>query len=125
MDIINRNEVQAFITKDTSTIREILAPRNSSLARQSLAEATLRPGASTQAHFHAGTEEIYYILEGRGVMRIETEERAVRTGDGIAIPPGARHQIRNTGDVDLVFLCCCVPAYQDADTVMVPTLFPA
>jgi hypothetical protein len=29
MEIVNREGVEAFITKDTSIIREILAPRNS------------------------------------------------------------------------------------------------
>jgi mannose-6-phosphate isomerase-like protein (cupin superfamily) len=116
MDVINRDNVTAFTTKDTSTIREILAPRNSSLVEQSLAEATLRPGAKTEAHLHPHTEEIYYILAGQGRMAIEGDLRDVSVGDGIAIPAGKQHQILNTGAQDLVFLCCCVPAYTDTDT---------
>lgn len=122
MDIVNRNAVTAFTTKDTSTIREILAPRNSAIARQSLAEATLGTGAETQAHFHPNTEEIYYLLHGVGIMAIEEERREVSPGDAIAIPAGKRHQIRNIGEENLVFLCCCVPAYTDADTVMCEAL---
>ncbi len=124
MDVINRDTVIAFTTKDTSTIREILAPRNSDIARQSLAEASLPSGASTQAHYHPQTEEIYYILQGEALMAIEAECRAVGPGDAIAIPPGRKHQIRNTGTAELVFLCCCVPAYTDADTVMCEALLP-
>lgn len=122
MDVVNRNAVTAFVTKDTSIIREILAPRNSCVARQSLAEATLPPQAETQAHFHPNTEELYYLLCGEGLMGIEDERRSVVAGDAIAILPGQRHQIRNTGVEDLVFLCCCVPAYQDSDTVMCEAL---
>ena len=124
MDVINRNAVPEFITKDSSTIREILAPRNSSVQRQSLAEATLPPGAATQAHYHPQTEEIYYILTGRGQMAIEHERQDVGAGDGIAIPPGKRHQIRNIGQTDSVFLCCCVPAYEHEDTVLCESLIP-
>ena len=123
MDIVNRNAVTAFTTKDTSTIREILAPRNSCIQRQSLAEATLPPGGMTQAHFHPNTEEIYYIISGSARMKVDNEERGVGHGDGIAIPAGQKHQIRNTGQTDLVFLCCCVPAYEDSDTVMCDSLF--
>jgi mannose-6-phosphate isomerase-like protein (cupin superfamily) len=122
MDVIKRDSVPAFITKDTSTIRELLAPRNSRIARQSLAEASLAPGAATDAHYHPNTEEIYYLLAGEGMMAIEEESQRVVPGDAIAIPPGARHQIRNTGLTDLVFLCCCVPAYTDSDTVMCDSL---
>ncbi len=122
MDVVNRNEVHAFTTKDTSIIREILAPRNSETQRQSLAEATIEAGATTQAHSHPNTEELYYILHGSGVMAIEAEQRSVTVGDGICIPAGKRHQIRNTGQEPLVFLCCCVPAYTDEDTILCESL---
>ncbi len=118
MDVVNRDSVTPFVTKDTSVIREILAPRNSGIARQSLAEATLAPGAETQTHLHPNTEEIYYILIGQGMMAIREEQRPVGPGDAIGIAPGCPHQIRNTGATDLVFLCCCVPAYRDEDTEM-------
>ena len=39
MDIKNLNDVPAFITKDGSEIRELLAHRNSAIRNQSLAEA--------------------------------------------------------------------------------------
>ena len=116
MEIINRNEVTPFITKDRSEIGNILSPDNSSIERQSLAEALLLPGQATEEHRHPRTEEIYYVQSGRGRMRIEGEERDVRAFDGIAIPPGAPHKIWNTGDVPLTFLCCCVPPYSHDDT---------
>lgn len=118
MDIINRNDVQPFITKDTSEIREILAPRNSIIQQQSLAEAKLLPGHSTEEHYHIQTEEIYYILTGSGRMIVDDEECNVKKHDGIAIRPGARHKITNTGDYDLIILCCCVPPYEHDDTVI-------
>ena len=124
MDVVNRNRVQAFVTKDTSVVREILAPRNSSLAHQSLAEATLAPGACTEAHAHPRAEEIYYVLAGTGLMAVAGEVRPVGPGDAVALPPGVPHQIRNTGAVDLVFLCCCAPAYEHDDTSFVPALLP-
>lgn len=118
---VNRDAVPAFTTKDGSTIREILAPRNApeTIRHQSLAEATLAPGAATEPHYHLITEEIYYILRGTGRMQIGNHYRIVGPGDGIAIPPGAPHTIRNTGSDDLVFLCCCAPAYTHEDTIMV------
>ncbi len=118
MEIVNRSQSQPFPTKDTSEIREILSPRNSSIARQSLAEATLHPGKATEEHFHPKAEEIYYILKGMGRMRIEGEMRDVGPGDGIVLLPGSRHKLWNTGPEGLVFLCLCVPPYEHEDTVI-------
>ena len=118
MDVINIRDVPAFTTKDGSEIRELLAHRNSCIQKQSLAEARLPPGASTTPHFHPQTEEIYYLLEGTGRMQIGSESRDVRPGDAIAIPPGTRHRITNTGDCELKFLCCCAPGYEHEDTVL-------
>jgi mannose-6-phosphate isomerase-like protein (cupin superfamily) len=119
MDVTNLQAVPAFITKDGSEIRELLAHRNSSIRNQSLAEARVAPGASTQEHYHKQTEEIYYITHGKGRMRIENESREVQVGDSIAIPPGKRHKLWNTGAEVLRLLCCCAPAYEHDDTVLV------
>lgn len=118
MDIRNLADAPAFKTKDGSEIRELLAHRNSAIRKQSLAEARLEPGRSTQEHFHRVTEEIYFITAGEGRMRIEGEERDVREGDAIAIPPGLKHKLWNTGGSTLHLLCCCAPAYEHEDTVL-------
>jgi mannose-6-phosphate isomerase-like protein (cupin superfamily) len=118
MDIKNLQEVSAFITKDGSEIRELLAHRNSVIRNQSLAEARLPAGASTQEHYHPKAEEIYYITHGTGRIRIEDETCEIRAGDAIAIPPGQKHQLWNTGNETLRLLCCCAPAYEHNDTII-------
>ncbi|HEY3861765.1 MAG TPA: cupin domain-containing protein [Verrucomicrobiae bacterium] len=118
MDIKNLSEAAPFITKDGSEIRELLAHRNSAIRHQSLAEARLPAGASTREHYHVKTEEIYYITAGTGRIRIEGAMRDVKAGDAIAIPPGRKHKLWNTGSETLRLLCCCAPAYEHDDTIM-------
>ena len=118
MDIKNLNEVPPFITKDGSEIRELLAHRNSAIRQQSLAEARLPVGGATQEHYHVKTEEIYYLTHGIGRMRIEGESREVKAGDAVAILPGQKHKLWNTGPETLRLLCCCAPAYEHDDTVI-------
>jgi mannose-6-phosphate isomerase-like protein (cupin superfamily) len=118
MDIKNLSEAPPFITKDGSEIRELLAHRNSVIRNQSLAEARLPAGASTQEHYHIKTEEIYYITHGAGRIRIEGETRDVKTGDAIAILPGRKHKLWNIGNETLRLLCCCAPAYEHSDTII-------
>ena len=118
IDIKNLNKVVPFITKDGSEIRELLAHRNSAIRNQSLAGARLRVGGSTQEHYHVKTEEICYITHGTGRIRIDGETREVKAGDAIAILPGQKHKLWNTGKETLRLLCCCAPAYEDEDTVI-------
>jgi mannose-6-phosphate isomerase-like protein (cupin superfamily) len=110
MEIRSRETLQPFTTKDGSTIREYLHT-----ADQSLAEATLAAGQSTQRHYHASSEEIYLLLEGGGMLEIDGEERAVTAGDCALIPRGAWHQV-TASELGARLLCCCTPPYSDEDT---------
>jgi mannose-6-phosphate isomerase-like protein (cupin superfamily) len=116
---VNRDETAPFTTADGSTIREFLNPRNSPLRNQSLAEATLLSGQSTAPHYHPIAEEIYFIVEGEGLMKLESETFRVQVGDAVAIPNGVVHQIMNDSELKLVFLCQCSPAYTHEDTILV------
>lgn len=118
MDIRSLSDMPPFMTKDGSEIRELLAHRNSVIRNQSLAEARLPVGGATQEHYHPRTEEIYYITHGTGRMRIEGETREVQAGDAIAIPPGQKHKLWNTGKEILRLLCCCAPGYEHTDTII-------
>lgn len=118
MEIVRLSEAPPFVTKDGSEIRELLAYRNSAIRNQSLAEARLPVGAATQEHYHAKTEEIYFITAGEGRIRIDGESRDVRAGDAIAIPPGKKHKLWNTGAGPLSLLCCCAPCYEHSDTFL-------
>ncbi len=105
----------AFTTLDGSTVREYANTED-----QSLAEATVPPGASTTAHFHRTSEELYLFTAGHGRMELDGEEVEVRAGDCVTIPPGAVHRLHNLSDSDpLVLLCCCAPPYSHEDTVLI------
>lgn len=118
MQIANLNEVESFITLDGSTIREVAGPAWTAARNQSLAEATVPPGGETHAHYHRATEEIYFFTAGAGRMRLGEEEREVRGGDCVVIPPGTEHKLWNGGSEPLVLLCACAPAYSHEDTVI-------
>jgi mannose-6-phosphate isomerase-like protein (cupin superfamily) len=118
MEVRNRGQAEAFTTLDGSTIRVLLDAAAGGAREQSLAEASLQAGGSTQRHYHARTEEIYVLLEGSGEMEVEGDRRRVEPGDAVLIPPGAWHEIRADGDGELRFLCCCAPPYSDEDTFL-------
>jgi mannose-6-phosphate isomerase-like protein (cupin superfamily) len=118
MRIEKLSAVEPFVTLDGSEIREVAGPPTGNAVNQSLAEATVPVGGETIEHLHRTTEEIYLFTHGSGRMRLGDEEREVAPGDTVVIPPGVRHKLWSTGAEPLRLLCCCAPAYSDADTVM-------
>jgi len=67
----------------------------------------LQPGkTSFPYHFHAGVEEVVYILAGSGEMRIGKDTVAVKSGDYVAFPPGPEHAhtLTNTGTQVMQYL---------------------
>ena len=118
MRIENLERVEAFVTLDGSTIREVAGPATGNAANQSLAEATVPAGGATAEHFHRTTEEVYLFTHGSGRMRLGGDEREVVAGDTVVIAPGVAHKLWNTGSEPLRLLCACAPAYSDEDTVL-------
>jgi mannose-6-phosphate isomerase-like protein (cupin superfamily) len=114
MEVASLSSVDAFTTKDGSTIREL---HHTSV--QSVAEATLEPDQATERHYHRASEEIYFVTKGSGTLEVDGERTRVRPGDAVLIPPGAWHTLENDGTSELRILCCCSPPYSDADTFFV------
>jgi len=67
------------------------------------------PGGEQQMHVHKTEEQVYVIVRGRGTMKVGVEEREVRSGSLVFIPPGSPHAIRNTGDETLTFVSAASP----------------
>jgi uncharacterized cupin superfamily protein len=58
-------------------------------------------------HNHHANEEMFFILQGSGELRVGDERWSIRQGDFIASPPGGpevAHQIINTGNEELRYL---------------------
>ncbi len=115
MFIRKLKDCEEFTAGDGSLLRELLHPDKAGLAlRYSLAHALVKPGQTTMLH-SLKTSEVYYILDGEGIMHIGEESAKVHSGDAIYIPPHSRQYIQNTGKTDLIFLCIVDPAWRRED----------
>ena len=68
-----------------------------------------QPMAYVELHAHKLQEQIYHVLDGEGLMDIDGKRHVVRKHDVIFLPPGVKHDIANTGLVDLVFIVVTSP----------------
>lgn len=61
-------------------------------------------GAFEQRHVHRVTHQFYFLLQGVASVEIDGIERPLRRHEGIEIPAGLPHQLRNTPTAPLEFL---------------------
>ncbi len=106
--------VEGFLAGDATHIKEIFHPKNDTVSLPySLAWGSIEIGASSLPHTLAN-EELYYILEGEGVIFIEGEQVSVTKGDALLIHKDKEQYVKNTGTEKLVFLCIVSPPWEAA-----------
>ena len=115
MFIRELKDCEEFVAGDNCMLREILHPDKDTVAlRYSLAHAVVKQGDTTWPH-RLRTSEVYYILEGEGMMHINDDSAPVRPGSTVYIPPLAKQSITNSGKTDLRFICIVDPAWRKED----------
>lgn len=70
----------------------------------------MEPGGIQRVHSHE-PEQMYYILEGSGIMTVDDEQRPVQAGDCIFYPSFAKHGLENTGETMLRYLSAASPSF--------------
>jgi mannose-6-phosphate isomerase-like protein (cupin superfamily) len=74
----------------------------------------VEPGSEQKPHSH-GPQQVYVITRGEGRMKVGEDERDVREGQMIFIPPETEHGIVNTGDGVLTYVSAATPAFPVTD----------
>lgn len=68
-------------------------------------------GSTSNLHAHDDTEEIFYVVSGRGAIRVGDEREAIEPGSCVYVPIGYSHQLINTGDETLKVVCAASPPF--------------
>ncbi len=105
-----------IIASDKSRLRELLHPERDYRfpGRYSLAYATIPPNNKTLMHC-LSSDEVYYILSGKGTVHVNDESVEVSANDTIEIPANSQQWVENFNDEELVFLCIVDPAWRLED----------
>ena len=62
------------------------------------ARITLRPGDTNNLHTHKDAEQVYFVMQGEGVIQVGEERENVSAGDVVFLPAKVQHGFFNTGD---------------------------
>jgi len=79
-------------------IRVLLGPRNAGSTSGFMGVATLEPGERIAEHYHPYSEEFLFLARGSLTVDLDGAPVTLRAGEGLFIPIGTRHRLRNTGE---------------------------
>ena len=111
-------EIESFSAQEGTEIKQIFSPTDTdNTIRYSLAYCTINPRNRSKPHTMK-TSEIFYILQGSGIMHVGTEQKEITKNETIFVPPMSKQFIENNGEVDLIALCIVDPAWKHEDEIM-------
>ena len=109
--------IEAFTGHEGTKIRQIFSPTDTNNSiRYSIAHCTINPGNSSKPHTMK-TSEMYYIVQGNGIMHIGEEQKQVKQNETIFVPPMSKQFLENNGKIDLIALCIVDPAWRQEDEI--------
>jgi mannose-6-phosphate isomerase-like protein (cupin superfamily) len=72
----------------------------------------LKPGATNKMHTHEDCEQVYFILEGGGLIQVGDESQKVKKGDAIFLPAQIPHEFTNNTEKTSIILMIGSSTYQ-------------
>jgi quercetin dioxygenase-like cupin family protein len=90
--------------------KELAGPSTTGSSRVDFRISHYAPMAYVQEHVHKVQEQVYYVLDGEGILTLDDERHLMRRHDYVYVPPGVRHSFTNNGTEGLVFLVITTPA---------------
>ena len=118
MSLRKNSQIDTIQGNEGTKIKQYFHPHNTlNGISYSLAQFTLESGKKSKLH-KMSSSEIFYILDGTGILHINDETHHLNKDDSAYVPPNARQFIENSGKGDLRFLCIVEPAWRAEDEIL-------
>lgn len=95
--------------------KELAGPETTGSSRVDFRISRYAPAAYVGEHVHKVQEQVYYVLEGEGILTLDDTKNLMQANDYVYVPPGVRHSFTNTGTQGLVFLVITTPASDEEE----------
>jgi quercetin dioxygenase-like cupin family protein len=103
IEVRDFREVEAQPAVEGVTMRVVIGP-DEGAPHFNMRVFEVQPGYTTPHHSHWWEHEIF-VLSGEGTFKTDQGDLAIGHGSTIFVPGGEMHQLRNTGDGLLRFIC--------------------
>jgi len=78
----------------------------------------IKPGQAPSYQYHFKRSEVWVVVQGEGELKINDEIQSVKKWDAIIVPVEAKHQIKNTGTENLIFIEVQIGDYFGEDDIV-------
>lgn len=113
--VVRESEGRTFV-QETCRATILLSPDNVSSRGMDLGILHLQPRRKTLPNRHPRSEEMFYLLKGKGTITVEEETEEIEAGVAIYIPENVIHHFENTQDEEMIFILVHAPP-EDAEDV--------
>src|ERR1700730_540687 len=96
MYVLKKETAPRYTRPEGITSYLLASPRTCTSQHLTTTLAVLQPGGEQRIHSHR-PEQVYFILEGRGLMTVGGEMQRVGPEDCVFIPSGQPHGLKNVG----------------------------
>ncbi len=111
MHILKKETAPRYRRPEGITSHLLASPRTCGAEHLTTTLAVIQPGGEQRVHSHP-PEQVYFILEGSGLMTVGGETLRVEPGDCVFIPSGVPHGLNNDGAAVLRYFSAAAPAYE-------------
>lgn len=104
MKILNPKTTKTTLAHNQFKRKQLIKPGDLKSKIQTVNYAWIEVGESFEPHKHDDCEEIFFIIEGGGVFKINDNEFIVGPNDCIIVEKGENHSLENLFKLKLIFL---------------------
>ncbi len=104
------------VSHNAAIVKNVLVAPGCVPGLMQFSRAVFPPGQTAWAHRHGDMYEIFYFLQGKGVLTVNGQEQHMEAGDCVVIEPGEIHELYNggSGELVLIYFGIAVDSTQDA-----------
>jgi mannose-6-phosphate isomerase-like protein (cupin superfamily) len=111
MKILSKHKAPRYTRTEGITSYLLASPRTSDARFLTTTMVEITPGGKQRVHQHH-PEQVYFILEGKGLMTVADKRAEVGPADCIFIPSGVSHGLKNNGKKLLRYFSAAAPSFK-------------
>jgi len=114
VQVLTKDKAPRYRRPEGATSYLLASPRTSQAKHLTTTLVQIDPGGEQPVHKHA-PEQVYFVLEGSGLMTVGSETHEVGPGICVFVPSDTPHGIRNQGQAALRYFSAAAPAFDTSD----------